>query len=491
MEILLELKDIWKIFDGTPVLKGLDINLNSGEIHSILGGNGSGKSTLMKIISGSYERSKGSMKYLGKEVNFTKPYQAHREGIYLVPQEPKIFPYLSILENITIGLSNINKDTIDKIYSIVEKIGFKVSLTEYAGRLTIANQQLVEIIRGLVRDSKVLILDEPTSTLTVKEVKSLFSIVRPIVDSGIGVFFISHRINEIFEFSDRVSILRDGNIVLSGNTSDYTSNDLINAMIGNSSYHARENKISSSFGDVVLSVRNLSSEVFKNISFDVRKSETLGIAGIVGAGRTELASAIMGIEPYYAGEVLVENEKLIPNSMKSSRDAKIAYIPEDRHKYGIFLDLPFYETISSSILKKISNIFLNKKLEKSISNQYVNELKIKVLNENQYSRMLSGGNQQKIVISKILATNPKVVILDEPTRGIDTKAREDVFEIVNKLKEKGIAVILISSDLEEVVNNSDRIIVIHSGEINLELDRKDFSIEKITQASFGVNNEII
>lgn len=487
MENLLELNNIWKIFDGVPVLKGLDISLMKGEVHAILGGNGSGKSTLMKIISGTYQCSNGTIKYLGKEVNFTRPYQAHREGIYLVPQEPKIFPYLSILENITIGLSKVNGETIDKVKDIADRIGFKVSLRDDAGKLTIANQQLVEIIRGLIRDAKVLILDEPTSTLTVKEVKSLFDIVRPLLKNDIGVFFISHRINEIFDFSDRISVLRDGNIVLSGKTSDFKPIDLIKAMIGNSDYNISQNDNTEyNIGKVVLSVHNLSSEIFKNISFDVRESETLGIAGIVGAGRTELASAIVGLEPYHSGEVIMNGKKLIPCDAKSAREAKISYIPEDRHKYGIFLDIPFYETISSEILKKISKVFLNKKQEKEISKKYVDELKIKVLNEEQYSRMLSGGNQQKVVISKILTTDPKVVILDEPTRGVDANAREDVFQIVRNLKKKGVAVILISSDLEEVINNSDRIIVIHSGEINLELDKKDFSIEVITQASFGV-----
>ena len=487
MENLLELNNIWKIFDGVPVLKGLDISLMKGEVHAILGGNGSGKSTLMKIISGTYQCSNGTIKYLGKEVNFTRPYQAHREGIYLVPQEPKIFPYLSILENITIGLSKVNGETIDKVKNIADRIGFKVSLRDDAGKLTIANQQLVEIIRGLIRDAKVLILDEPTSTLTVKEVKSLFDIVRPLLKNDIGVFFISHRINEIFDFSDRISVLRDGNIVLSGKTSDFKPIDLIKAMIGNSDYNISQNDNTEyNIGKVVLSVHNLSSEIFKNISFDVRESETLGIAGIVGAGRTELASAIVGLEPYHSGEVIMNGKKLIPCDAKSAREAKISYIPEDRHKYGIFLDIPFYETISSEILKKISKVFLNKKQEKEISKKYVDELKIKVLNEEQYSRMLSGGNQQKVVISKILTTEPKVVILDEPTRGVDANAREDVFQIVRNLKKKGVAVILISSDLEEVINNSDRIIVIHSGEINLELDKKDFSIEVITQASFGV-----
>ena len=487
MENLLELNNIWKIFDGVPVLKGLDISLMKGEVHAILGGNGSGKSTLMKIISGTYQYSNGTIKYLGKEVNFTRPYQAHREGIYLVPQEPKIFPYLSILENITIGLSKVNGETIDKVKNIADRIGFKVSLRDDAGKLTIANQQLVEIIRGLIRDAKVLILDEPTSTLTVKEVKSLFDIVRPLLKNDIGVFFISHRINEIFDFSDRISVLRDGNIVLSGRTLDFKPIDLIKAMIGNSDYNISQNDNTEyNIGKVVLSVHNLSSEIFKNISFDVRESETLGIAGIVGAGRTELASAIVGLEPYHSGEVIMNGKKLISCDAKSARDAKISYIPEDRHKYGIFLDIPFYETISSEILKKISKVFLNKKQEKEISKKYVDELKIKVLNDEQYSRMLSGGNQQKVVISKILTTDPKVVILDEPTRGVDANAREDVFQIVRNLKKKGVAVILISSDLEEVINNSDRIIVIHSGEINLELDKKDFSIEVITQASFGV-----
>lgn len=489
MNTLLELKDIWKVFDGVSVLKGINIDLKEKEVHAILGGNGSGKSTLMKIISGTYEASKGSMKYIDEKVSFTKPYQAHKKGIYLVPQEPKIFPSLSVLENIIIGLENINKNLINRVSQISEQIGLRVSLKEEAGKLTIANQQLLEIIRGLIRDAKVLILDEPTSTLTVKEVKSLFDNVRPLVNNGIGVFFISHRINEIFEFSDRISILRDGQIVLSGYTKDFKSIDLIKAMIGS----AKENRVLESdekrevkLGNIVLSVKNLTSEIFKDISFDIMESETLGIAGIVGAGRTELAESIIGIEPYYGGEVYVCGKKIPPLNPKASREAKIAYIPEDRHKYGIFLDLPYYFTITAGILKNIGKIFFNNKTEKSISKKYVNDLKIKILSDKQCSRMLSGGNQQKVVISKILAANPKVVILDEPTRGVDAQSREDVFSIIKALKNKGVAVALISSDLEEVVNNSDRIIVIYSGIINYEVEKKDFSIELITHASFGV-----
>ncbi len=486
MDTLLELKDICKVFDGVPVLKGIDMTLRAGEVHALLGGNGSGKSTLMKIISGIHTADKGDITYLGKPVAFTKPYQAHKAGIYLVPQEPKVFPYLSILENITMGLSRVDSECVEKAKAIVERIGFNVPLGEYAGRLTIANQQLLEIIRGLLRDSKVLILDEPTSTLTVKEVEALFSVVRPLVEGGIGVFFISHRINEIFEFADRVTVFRDGSAVLAGNISDYTQDDLINAMIGKPSQAAKREERSYSIGDVVMQVNGLSSEAFKDVTFSLRKSETLGIAGIVGAGRTELALAIMGREDYYSGEVLVGGKKLARMSPESSRQARVAYIPEDRHKYGIFLDAPFYETTTASILKSISKFFLSSKSERSIARNYVDELKIKVSSENQHARMLSGGNQQKTVLSKILATEPKIVILDEPTRGIDAAAREDVFKIVDKLKEEGISVILISSDLDEVINNSDRIIVLYCGEINMELERKDFSIEKITKASFGV-----
>ena len=478
MENLLELNNIWKVFDGVPVLKGLDISLAKGEVHAILGGNGSGKSTLMKIISGTYQSSNGTIKYLGKEVNFTRPYQAHREGIYLVPQEPKIFPYLSILENITIGLSKVNGETIEKVKSIAEKIGFKVSLRDDAGKLTIANQQLVEIIRGLIRDAKVLILDEPTSTLTVKEVKSLFDIVRPLLKNDIGVFFISHRINEIFDFSERISVLRDGNIVLSGNTSDFEPIDLIKAMIGNSDYNVSQNcNTKYDIGKVILSVHNLSSEVFKDISFDVRESETLGIAGIVGAGRTELASAIVGLEPYHSGEVIMDGKKLIPFDAKSAREAKISYIPEDRHKYGIFLDIPFYETISSEILKKISKVFLNKKQEKEISKKYVDELKIKVLNDEQYSRMLSGGNQQKVVISKILTTEPKVVILDEPTNGVDSETIDIIYNILRDLNQnKNISIIMVTHDIERVSKISNRIFCFEEGNL-MELNKEELEIE--------------
>jgi AI-2 transport system ATP-binding protein len=493
-EPFVSMRSIWKFFSGVAVLKGVNIDLWSGEVHTLLGGNGSGKSTLMKILSGAYQRDSGTLLLSGQEINFSNPQAAHEHGIYLVPQEPKIFPNMTVLENIITGLKVKNKDIASRVAAYAKDLGFDGSISDYASTLSIANQQLLEIIRGLIRDAQVLILDEPTSTLTFKEVASLFERIKILTERGIGIFFISHRLNEVFEISNRISVLQDGAIVFTKDVTECTPKDIIRAMLpGNEeasdSIDGREELKKKNVNDnleEVFRVEHLTGYGFSDISFNVMKGEVLGFAGVVGAGRTELAHAIIGLDPFAKGRVYLKGKELKNRSPRSCLSQGLGYLPEDRHLHGIFLDLPNSQTISAGILYRLSRPFISRRKEEELVSNYIKELHIKVSSSSQISRTLSGGNQQKVVLAKILATNPHLVILDEPTRGVDAKARQDVYKIINELKIRGISIILISSDLPEVIQESDRILVMHNGRIDKEFRSDSFDLEKITASAFGL-----
>ncbi len=487
---LVELNGIWKSFNGVAVLRGVNLDLKSGEIHALLGGNGSGKSTLMKILSGIYRKNAGTIRISGEECNFLNPSQAHESGIYLVPQEPKIFPNLSIEENIIIGTSYTLGSKTEEIKKMGQQLGFSESLSRPAGILSIAGQQLLEILRGLLRNVKILILDEPTSTLTFREVESLFKQLRNLKNQGIGVFFISHRINEILEIADRVSVLRDGNFVLDKPVAQLNETTLINAMLPDDRISKKieetsQKKIAEGLAPL-LKIRNLTGEAFNGISFSVMPGEIVGLAGVVGAGRTELAEGIVGIDKNVTGEVIIGNESFSQRSPGRSRKKGIVYVPEDRAAHGIFLDLQNLYTTSSSILSEMGKLFISNKKERQLGEYFIKKLGIKTNGPKQISRTLSGGNQQKIVISRAMACNPKVIILDEPTRGVDAEAREDVYDIIKSLIDLDVGILLISSDLEEVIRLSDRILVMYRGEIIEELSKDESTIERVTSGAFGV-----
>jgi AI-2 transport system ATP-binding protein len=489
------LQGIWKIFDGVAVLRGVSLDLKPGEIHTLLGGNGSGKSTLMKILSGIYAPDAGSIELEGNPVVLRGPAQGHELRIYMVPQEPQIFPHLSVEENLLMG-TNLQPSTArERIKLFAQELGFAAGLSEAAGSLSIANQQLLEIIRGLLHSVKVLILDEPTSSLTFREVDSLFEILRKLAARGIGIFYISHRLNEILEIADRVSVLRDGNLVLSQPADALTSRDLIRAMLPESSQEAassgsaNKNGHSQKSGEpaqVVLEVKNLEGEMFHNVSFSVRAGEVVGLAGVVGAGRTELAQAILGIDPNVKGEVWIYGKQALDRSPGICQDLGLAYVPEDRHLHGIFLELPNMLTTSAGVLCRLGKLFISEQKEQELAGQYVKKLQIKVNSLDQLARTLSGGNQQKVVLSKVLAGDPRVIMLDEPTRGVDAKARQDVYYLIRQLTDQGVGVVLISSDLEEVTLLSDRVLVMFHGVVLEELAHSDCQIERITSAAFGI-----
>jgi len=487
---LAALKGIWKSFNSVAVLKGVDLTLERGEIHSLLGGNGSGKSTLMKILSGIYRKNSGKIIIEGKEVNFLNPSQAHEHGIYLVPQEPKVFPDLSIEENIIIGTKYSLGSKTREIEEAGRQLGFTENLSRPAGVLSIAGQQLMEILRGLLRNASILILDEPTSTLTFKEVESLFVQLKRLKDRGMGIFFISHRIQEILEISDRVSVLRDGVFVLNETAGNLDEKQLISAMLPDDRNPERVRPVKLSASDmdkpVVMSVNNLCGEAFDGVTFDIREGEVVGIAGVVGAGRTELAEAVIGIDQNVTGEVAVQGEILSRRNPGTSIEKGVVYVPEDRAAHGIFLDLKNLYTTTSSILPKLGRIFIKNAKEREIGEGFIKKLGIKTNGPDQIARTLSGGNQQKVVISRAMACGPRVVILDEPTRGVDAQAREDVYEIINGLTDAKVGILLISSDLEEIIRLSDRVLVMYRGRIINELSRDDLTIENVTSGAFGV-----
>lgn len=487
---LVSLVGIWKSFNGVAVLKGVDLTLRSGEIHALLGGNGSGKSTLMKILSGVYKKNAGKIVIEGKECNLLNPSQAHENGIYLVPQEPKIFPNLSIEENIIIGTSYAPGSITSEITEMGMQLGFTENLYRPAGILSIANQQLMEILRGLLRNVKILILDEPTSTLTFKEVESLFVQLKRLKAQGIGIFFISHRIHEILEISDHVSVLRDGSFVLDESADRLDESILIQAMLPDDrspgQIRSKAPKEYQTENNAIMEIKNLTGEAFNEVSFSIFPGEIVGLAGVVGAGRTELAEAIIGIDKNVTGDVIIEGELFTPRNPEKCQKKGIVYVPEDRAAHGIFLDLKNLYTTSSSILSEIGKIFINGKKERNIGESFIRKLGIMTNGPDQISRTLSGGNQQKIVISRVMACGPKVIILDEPTRGVDAEAREDVYDIISGLTESGVGVLLISSDLEEVIRLSDRILIMYRGELTEELSKEDCTIENVTSGAFGV-----
>lgn len=498
---LLEIKDLYKQFNGNSVLKGINFSLKPGEVYAVVGGNGAGKSTLMKIITGLYKADQGEIIIKGRPVQLSSTKEAHKNGIYLVPQEPLIFPNMTIEENISTGMDLKTKEIRKKIVSVMTDLNWKLDLTRLGYTLSIAEQQLVEILRGLVREAEILILDEPTSTLTHNEISSLFETVKLLSNEGIGIIYITHRFSEIFEISNSIAVLRDGAISDKGPVEEFTYERLLDGLVSSKMKQdlleqavAVEEELiiesqSMTNGEEILVVEDLTGRKFNNVSLSIKSGEILGIAGVVGAGRTELAEAIVGIEKFTSGSVKLNGKSLNNLSIKKIITLGMAYVPEDRHAHGVFKLTSVRANTTATILDKFKGFFLSTSAESKVSKRYIDDLKIKTEGDIQEIGNLSGGNQQKVVLAKYLATEPKVIILDEPTRGIDASARNDIYRIIDYLKAKGLAVLLISSDTEEIVELSDRVIVMHEGVMIEEIDKQHLSVDSITSAAFGVRKE--
>lgn len=487
-EYILEMEGIYKEFPGVRALKNVDFRVRKGTIHALLGENGAGKSTLMKILNGMYHADAGKIKFDGNEVKIYSPYNAIQIGISMIHQELSPVPEMTIAENIFLGREVTNKlglvddDELNRrTEKLLQQLEIKLNPSAKMKELSIANTQMVEIAKAISYNSKLIIMDEPTSALTEKEVENLFKIMRSLKEKGVSIIFITHRMDEIFEIVDEITVLRDGEFIGRKSINEVTEEELIEMMVGRELKEMFP-KEKVDIGEVLLEVRNFSKNgVFKDISFKVRRGEILGLAGLMGAGRTEVVESIFGITQPDEGEIYINGEKV---EIKSPADAirnRMGLLTEDRKGSGIFLPLTVRDNIiMASIDKFIDNYLLinGQKVEEECKN-LINQLKIKTPSINQIAKFLSGGNQQKVLIARWLLTVPEIFILDEPTRGIDVGSKSEIHKLVVEIARQGKAIIMISSELPEILGMSDRIIVMHEGKITGELSREEASQELI------------
>ena len=484
---LVQMKNIAKSFSGTKVLKGVNLELGHGEILALLGENGAGKSTLMKILSGIYSKDSGEIYLDGELCHFQNPKEAQNKGVAIIHQEMNLCNDLSVSENIFLGrevmdgLRLNHKKMDEEAQKILDDLGISMKSTELAGDLKVSEQQMVEIAKALSQDAKVLIMDEPTSALSRKEIEDLFRVIRKLRDEGRGIIYISHRLDELRAIADKVSILRDGENVISGDLKDFSIDDIIRHMVGRE-IQDKFPRILCEKGKEILRVESLNAgPKVRDISFSLYEGEILGIAGLMGAGRTEMTRALFGVDEKTSGKIYLFGEEVKANSPKESIELGMALIPEDRRKDGLCTDLSIRENISLPNLDSMKNSLgiLSKVLELKISEDTIKSLNVKAKDREMISKNLSGGNQQKVVLGKWLVRNPKVILFDEPTRGIDIGAKVEIYQIMNELKKKGVGVLFISSEMEEVLGMSDRILIFCDGRITGELSREEANQENI------------
>ncbi|WP_411677239.1 sugar ABC transporter ATP-binding protein [Caproicibacter sp.] len=492
---IISVRGIHKAFGLNNVLKGIDLNVNSGEVVALIGGNGAGKSTLMKIIMGIHQPDRGEIYVDGEKAALTKPSVALSKGIYMIPQEPMLFPNMTVEENIIAGFREKAADLHVRLVNQMKEIGWDLDLNRKANSLSIAEQTLVEILRGLLRNSRVLIFDEPTSALTFDEVESLFQCIATLKARGIGIIYITHRLTEVFDIATHVAIMCDGVITLNGPVGDFTREMLVKGLLPPNMAEQSEKRQVVEYAELdyqklkpVFELKSFSGYGFSNINLEIYPGEILGVAGVVGAGRTELATTIFGMDKVLGGSVILDGRDITGLPTKKVLEAGINYVPEDRHLLGLFKISDIAANTTSAMLSDSSmgKMFLNGKAEYELTRKYVDDFRIKITGQDQLTGSLSGGNQQKIVIARALSTQPKLIILDEPTRGIDAAARGDVYTIIHQLKEQGVAIMLISSDIEEIIELADRAVAVYQGHINLEFNKKEINQDNLMAAAFGV-----
>ncbi len=489
-DAMLSVRGITKAFGSNSVLKGIDMDIARGSVVALIGGNGAGKSTLVKIIMGIYQPDDGEIFLEGKPAKLGKPSASLAAGIYLVPQEPMLFPNMTVEENVLMGFKEKTRDLHRRLVELLAHLGWSMDLSRKAATLSIAEQQLVELLRGLMRDARLLILDEPTSSLTFNEVESLFKIVADLKAKGISIIYITHRLTEVFQIADQVLIMRDGVITLDGPVSNFTREMLVAGLLPPNveirSMGASCKPVNYEGTQPALVVEHLTGYGFRDVSLKVFPGEVLGLAGVVGAGRTELATTIFGRDVVKGGKVSICGRDVTGLSTRQMLDAGLNYVAEDRFLNGIFRLSDVAANTTAANLHRMSRFFINFKKERVITDKFVKAFRTKVTGRDQAIGSLSGGNQQKVVIARSLATDPKVLILDEPTRGIDAAARGDVYTIIEQLKEQGLAILLISSDMEEIVELSDRAVTMYCGHINNEFAKCDICQDNLMSAAFGV-----
>jgi rhamnose transport system ATP-binding protein len=509
MSILLKVDSITKTFGAVRALKGVSFDLRSGEVHALVGENGAGKSTLIKIITGALQpdwperEDSGSLYINGRQIVENSPLLAKRLGVAAIYQQPALFPDLSVAENLALGLERgglwrrVNwRERNARARELLGRIGARIDPQKPAGALTMPEQQLVEIARALGSSpesgAKILIMDEPTASLTDRETEHLFKVIDELRRQGAGVIYISHRLEELFKIADRVTVLRDGETVATRAMNEVDQAEMIRLMVGrelSAVFPKREVKI----GETVLEIRNLSSRAagVHNLSLNVRAGEILGLTGLVGAGRTELARVLFGLLPVDDGAVFLLNGTYGLSELKIDSPSKaiehgIAYVPEDRRRHGAILDMPIAANMTLSILDRISKLrFLDFKSEKKIAVDFASRLSVKAPATFTPAGALSGGNQQKVALARWLATEPQVLILDEPTQGIDVGAKSEIHRLMCDLAETGMAIIMISSELPEILGMSDRIAVMRGGTVVGLMNRADATQQKIIELALG------
>ncbi|MCD8357402.1 MAG: sugar ABC transporter ATP-binding protein [Clostridia bacterium] len=488
MEYVLEMKDISKTFPGVRALDHVQLQVKPGEVHALMGENGAGKSTLMKILMGIYTKDDGGeIVFNGKPYNVSNPKEAMDTGVAMIHQELNPILDMTVYENIFVGREIRKNGLVDKKAEIreskklIEECGLHVSPMETLRNLTVAQCQLIEIIKAISVNAKVIIMDEPTAAITDREVELLFGHIRRLKASGVAIIYISHRMDEIFTICDRISVYRDGQYIGSGDTKDLNESKLIKMMVGREITDVFP-KLESQIGDVIFEAKNIirQDNKVKDVSISVRKGEILGIGGLVGAGRSELVEGIFGMHKLASGEIYVKGEKVTVHSPKDIIKKGVALITEDRKVTGLNLSGTVNDNIAMVAIKKLlSNGLYSKTKARKAAQEYIEKLKIKTPSGDQIVGNLSGGNQQKVVIGKWLLNDPDIIILDEPTRGIDVGAKRDIYLLIGSLVQQGKAVIMISSEIPELMGVCDRIAVMSEGHLSGEVMREDFSQEKI------------
>ncbi len=493
----IELENIVKIFPGVRALDGVSFDIREGECHALCGENGAGKSTLIKVMTGAHERTEGHYRIDGEEVNFKNPQEGINAGVSCVYQELSIAPQLDIAKNLFIGNLPMKNGLVDhkKLYSeskkILDELGMNVSPKMPAGDLSIGQQQMIEIGRAMTRNARLIIMDEPTSSLSEAETDKLFEIIHKILDKNIAIVYISHKLDEVMYLADRITVIRDGKNIISDDKENFTEDKLISNMIGRSldNMYVKE---PAEIGDVMIEVNNLTSkDVFEDISFSVRKGEVVGFFGLVGAGRSEIMRAIFGVDKYTSGEVVVDGKKLKGGNPANAIKAGIGFATEDRKKEGLALALQILLNMTLVRLPFLAKLgIVDKPHQNEAAQKYMESISIKAPSVRQLVGNLSGGNQQKVVVAKWLMMNPKVLIVDEPTRGIDVGSKAEIYGLLSDLAKEGIAIIVVSSEIEEIMGVCDSVITICEGKKTGQFDiTPELSREKVLAYALGKTEE--
>lgn len=492
----IEMQKICKAFGQNQVLRDADFQLGDGEVHALMGENGAGKSTLMKILTGVYTRDAGTVLVDGKEVIYRNPQEAEKAGIVFIHQELNVLFDLTVEENLFLGKEMTTfagicnrKAMKKKAEEALRMLGVKIPVNKVMSELSVGQQQMIEICKALMVDAKVIIMDEPTAALTQSETKVLFEVIQNLRKRGVSIVYISHRMEEIFELCDRITVLRDGSYVGTRDIAKTDMNEIVKMMIGREigeRYPARDFPV----GKEVLRVEGLTKKgVFENVSFSVHAGEVLGVSGLMGAGRTEIMQAIFGNLPYEEGSIYIDNQKCSIRNPEQAIGLGIGFITEDRKSEGLMLEETIQKNIAIANLGSISNKIgvLNKKSEDDLIAKAIQELHIRCFGPQHECNNLSGGNQQKVVIAKWIYASPRILIFDEPTRGVDIGAKKEIYNIINDLAKKGVAIIMVSSELPEVLGMSDRIMVVREGEVRGIISREEADQEKTMTLATGGN----